>query len=258
MFIPSFIRGNSATVSTDYANSPNVWSSWNKDYIDTVSYLHSNRIIWKTWNSDYTVGSSGVSDSTNSFFHIDPGTGSSTTDIQVWQVWNVHQEARESTRRASAEQREAWHRMEQEQRQQEEENTARWEAEWKAKAEELQKKEAKAKQRAEELLRSCLTPQQQDELNRLNLFHLIVGDRQYRIKRGRTRNIELLDESGRPIKKLCAHPGEYVPDADTMLAQKLMLETDEEAFLKLADHTPVHYPPEAPTVRPSEQVARAV
>lgn len=33
----------------------------------------------------------------------------------------------------------------------------------------------------------------------------------------------------------CAHPGELVPDADTMLAQKLMLEADEPAFLRVAN-----------------------
>ena len=94
-----------------------------------------------------------------------------------------------------------------------------------------------AKERAEKLLRSCLSPQQQDELERLHHFHLIVGNKRYRINRGRSRNIQLIDETGKVVKHLCAHPREYVPDADTMLAQKLMLETDEESFLKIANHS---------------------
>jgi hypothetical protein len=263
MIIPSFLRSTSTTAGT---NNATVWRYWNKDYFNAASYLtttHNSTTYadstWKIWNSDYTEASSWIPDSTDSFFHVDPGTGSSATAIRVWQEWNVPQEARESTRRASAEQREAWRRMEQEQRQQEErQQEEETRARWKREAEERAKGKAAADKRAEELLRSCLTLQQQEELDRLNHFHLLVGDRRYRIKRGRTRNIELLDEAGRPIKKLCAHPGEYVPDADTMLAQKLMLETDEEAFLKLANHTPVHYPPEPQTARPSEQVARAV
>lgn len=38
-------------------------------------------------------------------------------------------------------------------------------------------------------------------------------------------------------KLYCIHPTEHVPQADTMLAQKLMIETDEEEFLKTANMT---------------------
>jgi hypothetical protein len=39
------------------------------------------------------------------------------------------------------------------------------------------------------------------------------------------------------IKRLCSHLIELVPDADTMLAQKLHLECNEDAFLRIANHS---------------------
>jgi hypothetical protein len=257
MVIPSFLRSDPTATITP-ATDTKIWTYWNEAHGSTTNTVTfntnaattgSNYLGWRSWNNDWICGTDFGTTGGIGYCEIDPffrstDTGSTASDaINVWQTWNVPQEVREASRRASTEQRERWKHLEQEKQRL---------------YEERQKKEAEAKQRAEALLRSCLTPQQQEELDRLNHFHLLVGDRRYRIKRGRSRNIELLDESGRPIKKLCAHPGEYVPDADTMLAQKLMLETDEEAFLKLANHTPVHYPPEPQTARPSEQVARAV
>lgn len=268
MHVPSFLKKAPSLVYKSFASSgavsnDKVWYYWNREYDTTSSsYLYastnsvtsvdSNDYIWKVWNSDRT-GTSDF-DYVDPFFFSSTSTGNST-NIQVWEEWNIPQEAREASRRASAEQREAWRRMEEEQRRLAEQQRAENEARWKREAEEKEK----AKKRAEELLLSFLTPEQRDELERLNHFHLIVGERKYRIKRGRSRNIELLDASGKPVEKLCAHPRDYIPDADTMLAQKLMLETDEEAFLKMANHTPIHYPPEPPTIRAStEQVARAV
>lgn len=52
-------------------------------------------------------------------------------------------------------------------------------------------------------------------------------------------NIELLDDTGKPIERLCAHPALYCPDEDTMLAQKLAIETDEESFRRIANRWPI-------------------
>lgn len=54
--------------------------------------------------------------------------------------------------------------------------------------------------------------------------------------RGRHGNVDQVDDSGRRIKRLCVHPVEGVPDADTMLAQKLFLEGSEEELLRVANH----------------------
>ncbi len=57
----------------------------------------------------------------------------------------------------------------------------------------------------------------------------------YLIRKGRFVNIEVLDEDGKVKHKICAHPRERFPDYDTMLAQKLFLESAEEEFLKIAN-----------------------
>ena len=49
--------------------------------------------------------------------------------------------------------------------------------------------------------------------------------------------MERLDEGGRPAEVYCIHPSEWVPHEDNMLAQKLMLEYDEESFLRIANRS---------------------
>ena len=101
-----------------------------------------------------------------------------------------------------------------------------------------------ADKRAEKLLQETLSLAQREELALNGFFTLTTiaksgEERIYRIRRGRSRNVEQVDATGRRIKTLCAHPIAAVPDADTMLAQKLMLETPEmqEEFLRIANHS---------------------
>ena len=107
---------------------------------------------------------------------------------------------------------------------------------------EVEGERALARGRAEKLLHESLSPIQLDELQKDGHFHLDVlsrdGDsRRYRIKRGRVRNVQQVDASGRVLKHFCIHPREEVPDADTMLAQKLLLESMEQEFLRIANHS---------------------
>jgi flagellar biosynthesis GTPase FlhF len=101
--------------------------------------------------------------------------------------------------------------------------------------EERRKAEQEAKDRAEALLLRYLSEQQKEQLRLHNYFHVVVGEDTYRIKRGFAGNVKLLDKEGREIRSFCIHPRERVPDADAMLAQKLMLETDLPQFLKTAN-----------------------
>ncbi len=97
-----------------------------------------------------------------------------------------------------------------------------------------------ARLRAEGLLREHLTERQQQDLSSRGYFDVVnfKSKRHYRIRRGRAGNVNLLDgPCGREVKKLCCHPNERVPDADTMLAQKLLIEFNEELFLKTANIT---------------------
>lgn len=102
---------------------------------------------------------------------------------------------------------------------------------------------ARANNRAEILLREHLTGAQSEELAARGHFHLDAiapnGERKrYRIRRGRHGNIDQVDAQGKVLKSLCVHPSMQCPDADTMLAQKLWLETNEPELLRVANVVP--------------------
>jgi hypothetical protein len=69
------------------------------------------------------------------------------------------------------------------------------------------------------------------------IIHSRDGQRRYKVSHGRSGNVKLIDPKGKELASFCIHPGIACPDEDTMLAQKLMLETDEKAFLRIANHT---------------------
>jgi len=93
-----------------------------------------------------------------------------------------------------------------------------------------------ADERAERLLLSSLTPEQRDDYKRRACFYLYTkSGKRYRIERGWSGNVHLVDDTGKPLHRYCAHPAIHVPEPDNMLAQKLMLETDEPAFLRVAN-----------------------
>lgn len=103
-----------------------------------------------------------------------------------------------------------------------------------------------AVERARKLLVENLSAAQREEFERTG--HFVVHGRQarYRVRQGRSGNIDVVDRKGFLSHRLCAHPGEYVPDFDTMLAQKLLLENDEDYFLGRANrHTAGHVRGEA-------------
>lgn len=98
-----------------------------------------------------------------------------------------------------------------------------------------QKKRAEACDRAEELLLTCIGDGHKKSYKEHGYFDVEVKDRIFRIHKGRSMNITEIDKGGIKIARWCVHPSEYVPDADTMLAQYLLLKTDERKFLELAN-----------------------
>jgi len=117
---------------------------------------------------------------------------------------------------------------------------ARWGEQRRANAAE----EAKAQERAEKLLQQSLDAKQQSDLKANGYFELDVisknGDRRrYRIHRKWSASIHQVDPAnGKRLKTLCIHPSVQVPVADSMLAQKLMLESGmEEELLRIANHS---------------------
>lgn len=97
-----------------------------------------------------------------------------------------------------------------------------------------------AYRRARNLLRRCLTPAQRLEFQRRRCFTVRgASGRRYRIGHGASINIEVLTASGRVAHRLCAGPN-GLPVPAVMLAQKLMLEADEAAFLRIAIRHPAY------------------
>lgn len=121
-------------------------------------------------------------------------------------------------------------------------------------AERARQREAKAKEeyekaqaariaaeaRARELLLSVLSDQQREEYERTKAFRVKAADgKEYRLKHGWAGNVEELDEFGKAIARLCIHPSAAIPEADNLVAQKLMIETDPESFRRIANRTPI-------------------
>lgn len=97
-----------------------------------------------------------------------------------------------------------------------------------------------AQRRARNLLLEFLTPLQRETFR--DLRHIVVrgaSGQRYRIEEGRIGNVALLGPDGQPLHRLCAHPREIVPDADTMLTQLFMLR-DPETERQFLERANVH------------------
>jgi len=95
-----------------------------------------------------------------------------------------------------------------------------------------------AKSQAETLLKSLLTAGQRKHLDEASSFLVkSESERMFRIRRGGT--VEELNERDEVVARYCIHPpyGSGLPKADTMLAQKLMLEMNEAEFMNIANRS---------------------
>ncbi len=97
-----------------------------------------------------------------------------------------------------------------------------------------------ARQRAEGLLLSCLTPEQLATYKEHKWFVVEGGKSKtkYRVRRSdhMVANIDVLKDDGKVSHRLCCHLAiGTVPTGDQLLAQKLTLEGDEDHFLKTAN-----------------------
>jgi hypothetical protein len=110
----------------------------------------------------------------------------------------------------------------------------RLEAEKKAQEEEL------ARATALEALKDHLNPEQEKEFREHKSFIVKTSlGTSYRIKEGRSGNIEELDKDGKKVARLCVHPTMRVPDFDTMLTQKVWLEANPKYLIDKANRTPL-------------------
>lgn len=191
--------------------------------------------VWRTWTTATTCDttstcSGGVSTRSSTVWAVWASSG--TSDRQWKRVSSPAYKPRELT----AEEKVAAARAEEERKER-----LRLEAERLA-AEEAKRKaeEEVADKRAEELLVAALDAEQKAEYAKDKTFCVRTRTgRRYRIRRAWSGHVARLGDCGREVERLCAHPSNRVPLPDNMLIAKLMLDTDEDRFRKVANISPL-------------------
>jgi len=209
-------------------------------YAEYAGYFERVNRVWSRWITDTSVtGSTTVSDTFT--FPIGSGITQAASDVWNTVAWqsNAHTEGWRLTRAESVIAR--VESLADRVLRQHRERIARRER--LRDRQRAQRFRSAADRRAEDLLRSMLSEEQRRELDEHNHFHVRVPDprqlgcqRVYRIERGFQGNVKLI-ENGRATRRYCIHADARLPHADQMLAQKLMLESDEADFLRIANMT---------------------
>ena len=196
------------------------WAIWNNPIQFTaISNTSTSGIVWNAWNSDTVTGTAG------------------TVAVQVltdnaWGTWNVQFTATGNgrivgvrpLRELSPEQRAA---QEAAQRRVEEQTA------------EALRVQAVANDKAKKLLVEHLTADQQRTYEEKKYFDVDIEGRIYRIHHGSHGNVRLMGtgtKAGKEVTKFCIQP-EGVPIGDVLLAQKLLLQCNEQEFLRIANAT---------------------
>ena len=99
------------------------------------------------------------------------------------------------------------------------------------------KRNREAEEKALRLLRSWLTPRQNQQWDTNKGFEVIGSDSgtRYYIRRGKGMNIDQLDAGGKVVALWCFTPDGNMPMGDVMLTQKIALETMEKKVLCTAN-----------------------
>ena len=93
-----------------------------------------------------------------------------------------------------------------------------------------------AQERAEQLLRDLLEEEEYRQLNRRGYLEVASRTRPRRIYRiPRHQGQVKVYEGGVPIMALCVQPVDPVPDGDVVVMHKLMIEGNEEEYLRVAN-----------------------
>lgn len=203
----------------NYCDDP--WDSWNST--STTSTTTSNS-IWTQW-SGTTSTASTTNCTSSAIFRI----WVTQTSTGIWtQSGNSGQERMVQPYRRTPEQEAEARRQQEEYRERQKAEAERYRA---------------AKERAEGLLYEHLTDEQRAEIKKHKFFLVRGGKtgRSYKINAdgGLVANVHEMDGAGAVKRRLCAHitHAANAPIFDHLLAQKLMLEYQEEEFLKVAnDH----------------------
>lgn len=203
---------------TSIGTSDAIWSRWVTFDAGTSAYTDN---AWYSWTSDNSTTGIGVTIQSNDYYPI-PEPAPLTPEQE--------EEIRRQLEATLARQRER--------------EARRFAAEEKRKAE-----IAEARQRGMALLLEWMSEKQREQFEKHKTF-LVVGQsgKIYEIREGTSGNVIELDENGNPVARYCAHPDNTVelPREDVWLAQKLALEHNEEAFLKVANRSDHVLPSSSP------------
>ena len=107
--------------------------------------------------------------------------------------------------------------------------------EWAAQQAKQAEESKAAKECAERLLVEHLSQAQRAAYERDRFFEVVAAKSRYRIYHDGS--VRRLGEDGREVASYCIHPDEAIPAGDLALAKKLLLETDEVAFRRIANES---------------------
>jgi hypothetical protein len=215
-----WLQWNNVASGGPTAATGQVWSAWTNTTAGTTG--SNTAPIWRVWNeTTYT-------------------TNNTTPTNTVWLEWNNQGTAAVPIRQATYRYgqyvppppptEEELRRIE----------------EHRAREEERRRREAREYRRAERiaarLLETHLNRMQRRQFRRLRSFHCIAPNgTRYRVRHGWSGNVEEIGPNGKVLNRFCIHPRENVPISDNLLAQKLMLETDDTEFRRIANVTRVNW-----------------
>ena len=213
----AWITLNNATTYSPLATTASsmvIWPHWNQKYTTTGTASYTlNNIIWNEWSQTTSTGD---------------GQWIVKDDQVRFDQWTMKQPA------PRLEQDKAYYAQIEVERQRREEQ-------FRERAKERLLQDQQVRERAKELLLAHLDARQKRDVLEHNWFEVISDKgRRWRIRTdGHVGNVDLMPKEGDVRDaSYCAHAPGILPHADHHLSQKLVLETDEWAFLQVANR---HY-----------------
>jgi hypothetical protein len=217
--------------------SLNCWPRWNAAYSPAITTgttsATPNQVIWYEWLGQCraTTGTITVSNASATWEgwngqYVVYGVNGEHIRIQTGQA--PQQLTLTPEQMAAVERQRVDHAAQMAQRQQE---RALLEAE-------AAKRRDAASARAKRLLKEVLTSEQWEQYLADGSFMVrSQSGAIYRLRHGWAGNVQLLDDTGRATDSFCIHPRENVPYEDNLIAQMMMLTSQESEFLRVANRT---------------------
>lgn len=234
--MPAFYDGGTTTTSS----TSTIWPDWCTTR--TLPTRTLSDTVWRTWYQGTFPTTSATTTADTWFEWQGTETGRvvvrepfSTENVTTWEFWSEAELAQREARRDPQIQRArsgdvnvAVREMQRQNELERQQREARFAA--------ADRKRRNALERSMLLLREACNDDQIQQLEDEGAV-VVTGKSGTRYKvtnRGSVANVHVLNERGHTQHRLCAHPL-GVPQGDIMLAQKLMIEHNEDAFVRLAN-----------------------